>query len=649
MNRTLVEKVVAKHCEDGKPVPGEEIGIRIDQTLTQDATGTLAYLQFEALGVPRVKTKLSVSYVDHNTLQTGFENFDDHLYLKSVASKYGILFSRPGNGICHQVHLERFTVPGQTLLGSDSHTPTAGGAGMLGIGAGGLDVAVAMGGGLFYMKMPKVVGVELRGKLRRWVSAKDVVLEVIRRLSVKGGVGYALEYKGKGVKSLSVPERATITNMGTETGATTSIFPSDENTRQFLRFQKRIGDWKPLSPDKDAVYDKTFEVDLDELEPLVARPHSPDNLARISDVEGLEIDQVAIGSCTNSSLKDLMTVASILKGKKVHPNVSLVISPGSRQVLAELARNGSLDHLIEAGARVLEATCGPCIGMGQAPPSCGISIRTFNRNFEGRSGTKDAQVYLVSPEIAGVSAIKGVLTDPRRVGSPPKIRLPQSMKIDDSMILKPGRNPENVEIIRGPNIRPLPIRGELSEDLSGEVLIVVGDNVSTDHIMPAGAKILPLRSNIPAMAEHVFEPVDPTFAKRAKDKNGGFIVAGENYGQGSSREHAALAPMYLGVKAVVAKSFARIHEANLVNFGIVPLRFKSPQDYDHVRQGDELHIGQVKQALEEGRQALTCHDVTSGIEIEVTYVLGERFRKILIAGGLLNHTKSIGGSGRSGR
>ena len=649
MKGTLVEKVVAKHCEDGKPVPGEEIGIRIDQTLTQDATGTLAYLQFEALGVPRVKTKLSVSYVDHNTLQTGFENFDDHLYLKSVASKYGILFSRPGNGICHQVHLERFTVPGQTLLGSDSHTPTAGGAGMLGIGAGGLDVAVAMGGGLFYMKMPKVVGVELRGKLRRWVSAKDVVLEVIRRLSVKGGVGYALEYKGKGVKSLSVPERATITNMGTETGATTSIFPSDENTRQFLRFQKRIGDWKPLSPDKDAVYDKTFEVDLDELEPLVARPHSPDNLARISDVEGLEIDQVAIGSCTNSSLKDLMTVASILKGKKVHPHVSLVISPGSRQVLAELARNGSLDHLIEAGARVLEATCGPCIGMGQAPPSCGISIRTFNRNFEGRSGTKDAQVYLVSPGIAAVSAIKGVLTDPRRVGSPPKIRLPQSMKIDDSMILKPGRNPENVEIIRGPNIRPLPIRGELSEDLSGEVLIVVGDNVSTDHIMPAGAKILPLRSNIPAMAEHVFEPVDPTFAKRAKDKNGGFIVAGENYGQGSSREHAALAPMYLGVKAVVAKSFARIHEANLVNFGIVPLRFKSPQDYEYVKQGDELHIGQVKQALEEGRQALICHNVTSGIEIEVTYVLGERFRKILIAGGLLNHTKSIGGSGRSGR
>ena len=647
MNRTLVEKVVAKHCEDGKPVPGEEIGIRIDQTLTQDATGTLAYLQFEALGVPRVKTKLSVSYVDHNTLQTGFENFDDHLYLKSVASKYGILFSRPGNGICHQVHLERFTVPGQTLLGSDSHTPTAGGAGMLGIGAGGLDVAVAMGGGLFYMKMPKVVGVELHGKLGRWVSAKDVVLEVIRRLSVKGGVGYALEYKGKGVKSLSVPERATITNMGTETGATTSIFPSDENTRQFLRFQKRIGDWKPLSPDKDAVYDKTFEVDLDELEPLVARPHSPDNLAKISDVEGLEIDQVAIGSCTNSSLKDLMTVASILKGKKVHPNVSLVISPGSRQVLAELARNGSLDHLIEAGARVLEATCGPCIGMGQAPPSCGISIRTFNRNFEGRSGTKDAQVYLVSPEIAAVSAIKGVLTDPRRVGSPPKIRLPQSMKIDDSMILKPARNPQNVEIIRGPNIRPLPKRGELSEDLSGEVLIVVGDNVSTDHIMPAGAKFLPLRSNIPAMAEHVFESVDPKFAKRAKDKNGGFIVAGENYGQGSSREHAALAPMYLGVKAVVAKSFARIHEANLVNFGIAPLRFKSPQDYERVRQGDELHIGQVKQALEEGRQTLTCHNVTSGIDIEVTYVLGERFRKILIAGGLLNHTK--GGSGRSGR
>jgi aconitate hydratase len=602
----------------------------------------MAYLQFEALGIPRVKTKISVSYVDHNTLQTGFENFDDHLYLQSAAAKYGILFSRPGNGICHQVHLERFSVPGQTLLGSDSHTPTAGGAGMLGIGAGGLDVAVAMGGGLFYVRMPKVIGIELHGRLERWVSAKDVVLEVIRRLTVKGGVGYALEYKGKGVRSLSVPERATITNMGTETGATTSIFPSDENTRQFLRYQRRVGDWKPLSPDKDAVYDRTLEIDLAELEPLVARPHSPDNVVRISDVEGHDIDQVAIGSCTNSSLKDLMTVASILKGKKVHPNVSLVVSPGSRQVLAELARNGGLDHLIEAGARVLEATCGPCIGMGQAPPSCGISIRTFNRNFEGRSGTKDAEVYLVSPEIAAVSAIKGVLTDPRRFGSPPKIRLPQSTKIDDSMILRPARNPESVEIVRGPNIRPLPIRGELSQDLKGEVLIVVGDNVSTDHIMPAGANILPLRSNIPAMAEHVFENVDPTFAKRARERNGGFIVAGDNYGQGSSREHAALAPMYLGVKGILAKSCARIHEANLVNFGIAPLKFRICGDYEYVRQGDELQIGQIRQTLEEGRQTLTCRNMTSGKEIEITCNLGHRFRMILTAGGLLNYTKSLG-------
>jgi len=639
-SRTLVEKIIAEHCAEGKPVPGEEIGIRIDQTLTQDATGTMAYLQFEALGIPKVRTKLSVSYVDHNTLQTGFENFDDHLYLQSIASKYGILFSRPGNGICHQVHLERFAVPGDTLLGSDSHTPTAGGAGMLAIGAGGLDVAVAMGGGLFYLKMPELVGVELRGKLLPWVSAKDVVLEILRRLGVKGGVGRALEYKGEGIRNLSVPERATITNMGTETGATTSIFPSDMVTLEFIRFQKRRKDWEPLSADKDAVYDESLEIDLNELEPLVAKPHSPGNVAKISEVEGIEIDQVAIGSCTNSSLRDMMTVASILEGKKVNPGVSLIISPGSRQVLVEMAKNGGLDSLLEAGARVLEATCGPCIGMGQAPPSGGISIRTFNRNFEGRSGTRDAEVYLVSPEIAAVSAIKGVLTDPRKMKSPPKIRLPLAITPDDSMILRPSSNPENVQIIRGPNIKPLPTRGELSQDLSGEVLIKVGDNVSTDHIMPAGAKILPLRSNIPAMAEHVFESVDPDFVKRAKEKNGGFIIGGENYGQGSSREHAALAPLYLGVKAVIAKSFARIHEANLVNFGIVPLTFKTLQDYENLHLGDGLQIRDVKSALGEGKDTLICHNVTLGKEFEVVYNLSERFRKILVAGGLLNYTRS---------
>ncbi len=642
MNETLFEKIIREHCAEGNPIPGEEIGIRIDQTLTQDATGTMAYLQFEALGIPKVKTKLSLSYVDHNTLQTGYENFDDHLFLQTIASKYGMLFSRPGNGICHQVHLERFAVPGETLLGSDSHTPTAGGIGMLGIGAGGLDVAVAMGGGLFYLKMPKIVGVELCGKLRPWISAKDVILEVLRRLGVKGGVGCALEYRGDGVEDLSVPERATITNMGTETGATTSIFPSDKATKKFLKFQRRTGDWKPLSPSKDAVYDDIIEINLDRIEPLVAKPHSPGNVARVSDLEGVEVDQVAIGSCTNSSLRDMLTVASILKGKKVHPNVSLVISPGSRQVLVEMARNGALDQLLESGARVLEATCGPCIGMGQAPPSGGISIRTFNRNFEGRSGTRDAEVYLVSPEVATASAIRGVLTDPRKLGRHPRIQLPLAISIDDSMILKPSDKPEAVEIHRGPNIRPLLTRGELSQDISGEVLIKVGDNISTDHIMPAGAKILPLRSNIPAMAEHVFESIDPTFVKRAKEKNGGIVVGGENYGQGSSREHAALAPMYLGVKAVIAKSFARIHEANLVNFGIVPLTFVNPHDYESARQGDELQIKNMRGALEENRAVLNCHNVTLGKEFEVTCNLGERFRKILVAGGLLNYTKLIG-------
>lgn len=641
MNGTLIEKIVAEHCIDGVPTPGEEVGIRVDQTLTQDATGTLAYLQFEALGFPRVKTRLSVSYVDHNTLQTGFENADDHVYLQTVASKYGILFSRPGNGICHQVHLERFAVPGETLLGSDSHTPTAGGAGMIALGAGGLDVAVAMGGGPFYFKMPKVVSVMLDGELEPLVSAKDVGLEVLRRFQVNGGLGRALEYGGDGIKTLSVPERATIANMGTETGATTSIFPSDEVTLQFLKFQQREREWRPLSSDQGALYDESSQIDLNQLEPLVARPHSPGNVVSISEVEGLEIDQVAIGSCTNSSLGDLVTVASILRGRKVHPKVSLVVSPGSRQVLLEMTRNGGLGVLLEAGARILEATCGPCIGMGQAPPSGATSIRTFNRNFPGRSGTRDAEVYLVSPETAAVSAIEGVLSDPRKIKPTPKIALPSTMRIDDSMIIRPSDSPESVQIVRGPSIRPVPTRGELSQDLSGEILIKVGDNLSTDHILPAGARILSLRSNIPAIAKYVFESLDPTFVNRAKEKNGGLIVAGQNYGQGSSREHAALASMYLGIRAVIAKSFARIHEANLVNFGVVPLTFRSQQDYDDVYQGDHLEIPSVRASLEKNAEILSCRNVTREKNFEVTCSLGKRSNRILAAGGLLNYTKKV--------
>lgn len=641
MNGTLIEKIVAEHCIDGVPTPGEEVGIRVDQTLTQDATGTLAYLQFEALGFPRVKTRLSVSYVDHNTLQTGFENADDHVYLQTVASKYGILFSRPGNGICHQVHLERFAVPGETLLGSDSHTPTAGGAGMIALGAGGLAVAVAMGGGPFYFKMPKVVSVMLDGELEPLVSAKDVGLEVLRRFQVNGGLGRALEYGGDGIKTLSVPERATIANMGTETGATTSIFPSDEVTLQFLKFQQREREWRPLSSDQGALYDESSQIDLNQLEPLVARPHSPGNVVSISEVEGLEIDQVAIGSCTNSSLGDLVTVASILRGRKVHPKVSLVVSPGSRQVLLEMTRNGGLGVLLEAGARILEATCGPCIGMGQAPPSGATSIRTFNRNFPGRSGTRDAEVYLVSPETAAVSAIEGVLSDPRKVKPTPKIALPSTMSIDDSMIIRPSDSPESVQIVRGPSIRPVPTRGELSQDLSGEILIKVGDNLSTDHILPAGARILSLRSNIPAIAKYVFESLDPTFVNRAKEKNGGLIVAGQNYGQGSSREHAALASMYLGIRAVIAKSFARIHEANLVNFGVVPLTFRSQQDYDDVYQGDHLEIPSVRASLEKNAEILSCRNVTREKNFEVTCSLGKRSNRILAAGGLLNYTKKV--------
>jgi aconitate hydratase len=642
MTGTLLEKIVAEHCAEEVPTPGEEIGIRVDQTLTQDATGTMVYLELEALGIQNVKTRLSVSYVDHNTLQTGFENADDHLYLQTVASRHGVLFSKPGNGICHQVHLERFTVPGETLLGSDSHTPTAGGAAMLAMGAGGLDVAVAMGGGPFYLTMPKVIGMRLNGKLKPWTCAKDVALEVLRRFGVRGGFGRALEYGGDGLRNLSVPERASIANMGTETGATTSIFPSDQMTLDFLKLQRREHDWKPLCPDEDAIYDEIVEIELEQLEPLVARPHSPDNIARVSDLEGMRIDQVAIGSCTNSSLEDLMTVATVLKGRRVHPDVSLSISPGSRQVLLEMTRNGALTSLLEAGARVLEPACGPCIGMGQAPPSGGVSIRTFNRNFVGRSGTQDAEVYLVSPQTAAVSAIAGVLTDPRRVEPVPKIRLPPIVSIDDSMIIKPANNPETVQVVRGKNIRPVPIRNGLPRDLAGEVLIKVRDNVTTDHIMPAGPKIMALRSNVEAIAEHVFESVDPTFVKRAKERKGGLIVGGENYGQGSSREHAAMAPMCLGVTAVIAKSFARIHQTNLVNFGIIPLSFKDPQDYEETHQGDRIRIDDIRGTLQAGGTILSCWNMTSETEFIVTCSLPPRLATVLIDGGLLNHTRLMG-------
>ncbi|MFH1786465.1 MAG: aconitate hydratase [archaeon] len=640
MKGTLAEKILKAHVVDGKFEPGAEVGIRIDQTLTQDATGTMAYLQFEAMGLPKVKTELSVSYVDHNTLQTDFMNADDHKYLQSVAAKYGIIFSRPGNGICHQVHLERFGVPGKTLLGSDSHTPTGGGLGMISIGAGGLDVAVAMGGGSFYLKVPKVMGIKLKGRLKPWVSAKDVILEVLRRVDVKGGVGYILEYFGDGVKTLTVPQRATITNMGAETGATTSVFPSDEVTKKFMKSQSRLKQWKALKADKGAEYDEVIEVDLSKVEPLVAQPHSPGKVTTVRELEGMPVDQVAIGSCTNSSYTDLSIVAATLKGKTVSPNTSLCISPGSRQVMNTIAKQSSLSALVLAGARMLECTCGPCIGMGQAPPSAGVSVRTFNRNFEGRSGTKDAKVYLVSPETAAATALKGKLTDPRRLGKYPTVKMPDKFEIDDSMLLKPPKGGKSVEIIRGPNIKPLPIKEELPDTLSGEVLLKVEDNITTDHIMPAGAKILPLRSNIPAISEHVFEQVDKTFAKRAKEKGGGVILGGENYGQGSSREHAALAPMYLGVKAVIAKSFARIHKANLVNFGILPVILKNPADYEKISQGDMLEIPGARKSVEGGSRELKVVNRTKNIEIPVVADYSEREREILSVGGQLNYTKA---------
>ncbi len=637
---SIAKKVLQDHLVEGKFEAGEEIGIRIDHTLTQDATGTMAYLQFEAMGLDKVKTELSVSIVDHNTLQTDFKNPDDHRYLQSVAAKYGIQFSRPGNGICHQVFLERFARPGKTLIGSDSHTPTAGGIGSIAIGAGGLDVAVAMGGGPFYLKTPKIVGVKLTGSLPDYVTAKDVILEVLRRMSVKGGVGKILEYFGPGVKTLSVPERATITNMGAETGATTSIFPSDEVTREFLRWQKREEQWTEIPEGTDSDFDEVIEINLSELEPLVAKPHSPGSVVPLSELYGMKVDQVAIGSCTNSSLKDMLTVSALLKGRKIHPNTVLGISPGSRQVLMEMAKKGHLADAISAGARILESACGPCIGMGFAPKTDGVTVRTFNRNFLGRSGTKSAQAYLVSPEVAVAAAVFGEFTDPKKLGPYPKIEIPVDIEIDDSMILKPSDKPEEVEIIRGPNIAPLPSFQPLPDDLRFKVLLKTEDDITTDHIMPAGAKILPLRSNLPEISKYVFEQVDPTFPQRAlesKGEGGGIIIGGQNYGQGSSREHAALAPMYLGIKVVLTKSFARIHRDNLVNFGLLPLTFVNNEDYDKLNDGDVLEIKEVRKALK-GKKPIKIHNITQNTEIETSYDLSERERDIILAGGTLSYT-----------
>ena len=640
MGKNIVQKIFSSHLVSGKLKVGEEIAISVDQTLTQDATGTMAYLQFEAMGIPKVKTKLSVSYVDHNTLQTGFENFDDHLFLQSIAKKYGIYFSKPGNGICHQVHLERFSVPGETLLGSDSHTPTCGGLGMIAIGVGGLDVAIAMAGGPFYITMPKVVLVKLSGALRPWVTAKDIILELLRRLTVKGGVGKIFEYGGEGVRTLMVTERATITNMGAELGALTSIFPSDAQTKKYLKMQGREGVWKPLKADPSAKYDEVVEIDLSTLEPLIARPHSPDNVCKVNEIKGTKVNQVCIGSCTNSSYHDLMVSASMLKGRSVHPDVSLTISPGSRQVLEMIAKNGALADMIAAGARIIEVACGPCIGMGQAPPSGGVSVRSFNRNFEGRSGTADAQVYLVSPETAIATAINGVISDPRDFSDPIVIKYPKSFIIDDSMIIPPSEKPEEVTIIRGPNIKPLPKKEPMPDTLKGDVLLKVGDNITTDHIMPAGAKVLPLRSNIPAISEFVFEKVDKDFVKRAKEKGGGFLIGGVNYGQGSSREHAALAPMYLGIKAVIAKSFARIHRANLVNFGILPLTFENENDYNLFDLRDTIELPDIRNRLK-SKSRITLKNVTKNKEVKITHTLTPREIDILCVGGLLNYQAQI--------
>ncbi len=639
MSLNLAQKIIKDHLISGEMKVGEEISIKIDQTLTQDSTGTMAYLQFEAMGIPRVKTKKSVAYIDHNTLQTGFENADDHKYIQTVASKHGVYFSRPGNGICHQVQLERFGVPGMTLLGSDSHTPTGGGLGMLAIGAGGLDVAVAMGGGAYYLTMPKVCKVELKGKLKPWVAAKDIILEVLRIMSVKGGVGKVVEYVGEGIQSLTVPERATITNMGAELGATTSIFPSDKVTLEFMKAQGRENDWVELLPDADAIYDEEIVIDLDELEPLAAKPHSPDNVEKVSSIGKIKVNQVAIGSCTNSSYLDMMKVAKILKGKTVHPDVSLVIAPGSKQVLNMLAENGVLADMVAAGARILESACGPCIGMGQSPATDAVSLRTFNRNFEGRSGTVSAQVYLVSPEVAAVSAITGVLTDPTEAGEAPVVEIPAKFLINDNMVVAPAPEGEEVEVVRGPNIKPFPLNKELGQIVKGKALIKVEDNITTDHIMPSNAKLLPYRSNIPHLAEFCLTPCNPEFPQRAKDNNGGFIVGGANYGQGSSREHAALAPLYLGVKGVLAVSFARIHKANLINSGILPLTFNNPEDYDTVQEFDELIIENTVEQVKNGT-IIIVKNATQNTEYEMNLELSPKELNMILTGGKINLIKN---------
>lgn len=642
MPRNLVQKIFEAHLVSGEMKPGKEVALKIDQTLTQDATGTMSYLQFEAMGIPSVRTDVSVSYVDHNMLQTGFENADDHRFLQSIASKYGVYFSRPGNGICHQVHLERFAAPGKTLLGSDSHTPTCGGLGMISIGAGGLDVAVAMGGGPFYTAMPEVWLVRLIGKRQPWVAAKDIIFELLRRLTVKGGVGKIIEYGGPGVADLSVPERATITNMGAELGATTSIFPSDNLTREYLKLEQREKDWVELGPDKDAEYDGIIEIVLDELEPLISRPHSPDSVVPVREVAGTPVTQVLVGSCTNSSFVDMQTVAGVLKGKTVHSSLSFGVTPGSRQVYTMIARSGALGDLIESGARILESACGPCIGMGQAPSSGAVSVRSFNRNFEGRSGTPNAQVFLASPETCAASALTGVITDPRELGPRLHVDVPDKFLIEDNMIVPPSSDPKSVEVVRGPNIKPLPINKPMLVELTGTTLLKVGDNITTDHIMPAGAKVLPLRSNIPAISEYVFEKVDPSFATRAHEAGGGFVVGGSNYGQGSSREHAALAPMFLGVKAVLTKSFARIHRDNLINFGILPLVFVDPLDYADISQGDILNIHDVRQTLQSGAETLTVENTTKGSKYELKHNLSPRQVNIMLQGGLLNYIRERG-------
>ena len=635
MGYTIAEKIIKAHLVSGEMKVGEEIGLRIDQTLTQDATGTMAYLEFEAMGIPQVKTERSVAYVDHNTLQSGFENADDHKYIQTVAAKHGVYFSRPGNGICHQVHYERFGIPGKTLIGSDSHTPTGGGLGMLAMGAGGMDVAVAMGGGAYHIPMPRMIFVELIGELRPNVSAKDIILEVLRMLSVKGGVGAIVEYGGEGVATLSVPERATITNMGAELGATTSIFPSDEVTRQFLAAQDREADWSPLASDPDAEYAERYSINLSELEPLAACPNSPDNVKPVRELAGIKVDQVAIGSCTNSSFADMTKTASVLKGHKIADGVSLGISPGSRQVFSMMAESGALTDMIDAGARILECACGPCIGMGFSPNSKGVSLRTFNRNFLGRSGTKDGQVYLVSPETAAASALTGLITDPTTLPPIAQPHQPDRFRINDDGIIAPlpAAEAEAAEVLRGPNIKPFPETRPLDDHIEAAVILKVGDNITTDHIMPAGSKVLPYRSNIPKISEFCFSVVDETFAARAKEAGKSFIVGGSNYGQGSSREHAALAPLYLGIKAVIAKSFARIHAANLVNAGILPLIFENPDDYDEIEQGDVLRLDGVRTALGDDRIILHAGDKNIPLRME----LAKRQKEVLLAGGLLDY------------